>query len=294
MAPDLHLPNPPRRLFSRGDLLVAPWDEVTFVRLEGQPEVARDLLQRLCASDLRPLAVGETPGSAHLLLDRDGTLVDRAGIRLDHAGALIAPTPERLQTVQDRIEGMIFLEPLRVVRETLASCWSALGDLAGLPGIDFRLAPGLALGRGPLPDGLEPVTQAPAARWVRALLDRGELPLWLPGLALNPLYTGLAPLIGFTKGCYPGQEVIARMDSRGRIGWRLVCPSLPALPDGIDSGEPAGPGVLQGQPEPGEARLLGVLPAEADLPARVLCLVRPQWTRLDCRIGGRPHAIPLG
>lgn len=36
-----------------------------------------------------------------------------------------------------------------------------------------------------------------------------------------PLETGLLDAISFTKGCYVGQEIIARMESRGRIARRL-------------------------------------------------------------------------
>jgi aminomethyltransferase len=37
-----------------------------------------------------------------------------------------------------------------------------------------------------------------------------------------PLETGLMDAISFSKGCYVGQEIIARMDSRGQIAKRLV------------------------------------------------------------------------
>jgi len=32
-----------------------------------------------------------------------------------------------------------------------------------------------------------------------------------------PLETGLLDAVSFTKGCYVGQEIIARMESRGRL-----------------------------------------------------------------------------
>ena len=37
-----------------------------------------------------------------------------------------------------------------------------------------------------------------------------------------PLETGLWPDVSFNKGCYTGQEIIARMESRGRLAKRLV------------------------------------------------------------------------
>jgi tRNA-modifying protein YgfZ len=38
----------------------------------------------------------------------------------------------------------------------------------------------------------------------------------------NPLESGLAPLISWTKGCYIGQEVIARLDTYKKVQRRLV------------------------------------------------------------------------
>lgn len=37
-----------------------------------------------------------------------------------------------------------------------------------------------------------------------------------------PLETGLLDAVSFTKGCYVGQEIIARMESRGRLAKRLM------------------------------------------------------------------------
>ena len=37
-----------------------------------------------------------------------------------------------------------------------------------------------------------------------------------------PLEAGLLNAISFTKGCYPGQEIVERARSRGRVNWRLV------------------------------------------------------------------------
>ena len=37
-----------------------------------------------------------------------------------------------------------------------------------------------------------------------------------------PLETGLWDDVSFNKGCYTGQEIIARMESRGRLAKKLV------------------------------------------------------------------------
>jgi folate-binding protein YgfZ len=51
----------------------------------------------------------------------------------------------------------------------------------------------------------------------------------------------VARTVSFTKGCYTGQEVVARMESRGRVGHRLVglrlgAPALPAPGAAIGAG----------------------------------------------------------
>lgn len=59
-----------------------------------------------------------------------------------------------------------------------------------------------------------------------------------------PLETGLDDAISFTKGCYVGQEIIARMESRGRMAKRLCRVTLaaplqapqPLTVDGKDAG----------------------------------------------------------
>ncbi len=44
-----------------------------------------------------------------------------------------------------------------------------------------------------------------------------------------PLEANLWDSVSFTKGCYIGQEIIARMESRHRLAKTLVCLSLPAV-----------------------------------------------------------------
>lgn len=57
------------------------------------------------------------------------------------------------------------------------------------------------------------------------------VPLFGRELTLDyiPLEAGLRPDISFNKGCYTGQEIIARMDSRGKLAKKLVklIPSSP-------------------------------------------------------------------
>ena len=39
--------------------------------------------------------------------------------------------------------------------------------------------------------------------------------------AVNPLEAGLSTLVSFTKGCYIGQEVVARLDTYGKVRRKL-------------------------------------------------------------------------
>jgi tRNA-modifying protein YgfZ len=46
-----------------------------------------------------------------------------------------------------------------------------------------------------------------------------------------PLEVGLWDEVSFTKGCYTGQEIIARMESRGRLAKTIVCLNLAQFVD---------------------------------------------------------------
>jgi folate-binding Fe-S cluster repair protein YgfZ len=53
---------------------------------------------------------------------------------------------------------------------------------------------------------------------------------------------GLMPLISFTKGCYVGQEVIARLDTYDKVQRRLVglkCDALLTPDDALTDGDRA-------------------------------------------------------
>src|SRR6185295_4976010 len=46
-----------------------------------------------------------------------------------------------------------------------------------------------------------------------------------------PLELGLWDEVSFTKGCYTGQEIIARMESRGRLAKTIITVNLSAAVD---------------------------------------------------------------
>ena len=109
----------------------------------------------------------------------------------------------------------------------------------GLPGVDLI---------GPDPVAPDAAVAAGAAAWEAARIEAG-VPVMGAELTEKtiPAETGLVgQTVSFTKGCYTGQELVARIDSRGsnvpRLlrGVRLEGPAAPGwplrLPDGADAG----------------------------------------------------------
>lgn len=105
--------------------------------------------------------------------------------------------------------------------------------------------------------GLVPIDE-PSYDYLR--IEAG-LPRFGRELSLHyiPLETGLWDDVSFSKGCYTGQEIIARMESRGKLAKRLV---------GLRPGAPveAGAEITAG------GRSVGTITSAADGPAGLLAL----------------------
>lgn len=92
----------------------------------------------------------------------------------------------------------------------------------------FEIAPGVGFTLGP-------VESAPTDAWLAALITHK-----IPTIALAqsekflPHYIGMIELgaVSFTKGCYLGQEIIARMHYKGNLKKHLVCQIDPPESDG--------------------------------------------------------------
>lgn len=86
--------------------------------------------------------------------------------------------------------------------------------------------------RGMLAGGQAPVDREALARWRRLDLCRG-LPWLEPDSSGQhlPQWLGLEALgaLAYDKGCYPGQEVIARLHYRGSVKYRLTGLKIDAL-----------------------------------------------------------------
>ena len=171
-----------------------------FVRASG-PD-AEDFLQRMLSNDVAALAVGEACDA--LLLTAKARLI--APLRVLRRGPedfLLMTEPElgepvRAQLLRTRFAAKVELDPEE------HESWLVLG---GEEVLDER------------PQGDE-VSEEELERW---RIEAG-IPRW--GRELNdrilPAEAGLTEThVSFTKGCYPGQEPIARQHYRGKLNRRL-------------------------------------------------------------------------
>ena len=204
--------------------------ETTVLRLEGRD--ALDLLHRLSASLLSDLAPGAC--RAALFCDFRGRLLHRAVAAVTRDGAVWllrddAPGAELLAFV----ERGVFREDVRVADQ--GARWSACtagGDAAGPAGGDT-----LAVGTIEERDGA-PVRARIAADFALALVpagapcagadERARIRAGRPRHGheihsnFTPFEVGLASEVHLAKGCYPGQEALARLVTYRSVRRRLV------------------------------------------------------------------------
>jgi hypothetical protein len=147
---------------------------------------------------------------------------------------------------------------------------------------------------------VHPAVPAAGAEWLLRDIEDG-LPVtsrakpdqFLPQMLNLDLLGG----VSFNKGCYPGQEVIARMKYRGRVKRRLQrfelaaadtpAPDTPIYLQDDDSGNTAGSIINAARSANGLHAVLAV--AQLD-PERPLCAFRPNGPVLTLR--ALPYEIP--
>ena len=237
---------------------------------------AKDLLHRIVTADVESLGPGQ--GAPSFLLERSGRIVDRVLIVNRERDYLLVGNPGRGGAIADWIGRYVIADDVEVKDIT---AWTVHWTLLGAPALrvlketfalDAReMEPweGRVLSRG---DGRLTVVRAEdlggptfhlmtpvaASAQLRAALKAlpegdadayaaaclaGGLPRW--GFEYDektiPLETGMLREISFDKGCYLGQEVIARLHHQQRVKRRLVRlrvdgTGLPARGDGVDAG----------------------------------------------------------
>ncbi len=213
------------------------------VRVEGRDRL--DFLHRMSTNAL--LGVPEGRAVPTVLTNPLARVVDLVWVLSSHDHALLITGPDRGQTVRDWLKGYIFFQddvrlslpsdPVSLLGfygpDALAAVQAAFpalpplapGEVRGaqawlgwavsrpsLPGVRVLVGPG----GGEIP-GLKATDDATQAAYAALRIEAGapEHGAEIDAEAI-PLEVGLQDAISFTKGCYIGQEIIARMETRHR------------------------------------------------------------------------------
>lgn len=215
---------------------------------------ATDFLQRITSNDVAVLREGE--GCPTLLLERTGRFVDRLIAGDTGDGFLLVGSPGRGDAVHAFLDRYVIAEDVRVrdLRDSTvlitvaggdagAVLGRALGmDVADLPPWHHRTGPGGVrviraehVGGGAfhvvapseagasVNDALAAMPEMDAGTW-RTLRILAGVPEFGEeyGDRTIALETRMFDAISFTKGCYVGQEVIARLHNHNRVKRALV------------------------------------------------------------------------
>ena len=228
---------------------------------------AIDLLDRLSTNKLNDILVGEIEGT--VLTTNKGRIIDLLFVVRQEDHLLIVTGPETRQRVAEWIDFYTFIEDVEVQDITDSTAMlsvagrkvkKALPQLSDLPlsdaaqltvcGIDALVLHTEMAGIV----GYDFIVSADRASALReALTDVGAVPVGSHATEIlrigygvaeyggelhedyNPLEAGLKDYISFNKGCYIGQEVVARLNTYDKVQKHLMCLSLeagdaPALP----------------------------------------------------------------
>jgi tRNA-modifying protein YgfZ len=183
-----------------------------FVRVAG-PD-AEDYLQRMLSNDVAALAPGDSC-EALLLTAKARVIAPVRVLRRSADDFLLLTEPELGERVRHELSRFRFAAKAEIEPEQHRSL-VVFGGGDGIPTDDFGEA-----AREVLDADLEPTigedelerlrVTAGTPRWGREIDDR-----------VLPAEAGLVErAVSFTKGCYPGQEPIARLRYRGHVNRRL-------------------------------------------------------------------------
>jgi tRNA-modifying protein YgfZ len=184
----------------------------SYVRVAG-PDAA-DFLERMVSNEVAPLALGESR-DALLLTPKARVIAPLRVLRRGDDDFLLLTEPELGELVRSHLVRARFAAKCEVEPEEHAST-IVLGEAEGIPTPDYGV-PARELLDGPEPEGdveeLERLRiEAGTPLFGREIDDR-----------VFPAEAGLTErAVSFTKGCYPGQEPIARLHYRGQANRRLA------------------------------------------------------------------------
>jgi folate-binding protein YgfZ len=216
------------------------FNEWTAVRLVGKDRAS--FLHNMCTNDIRGLAPN---GQCEAFLtDVKGKIVAHVVAFVDGESLLLLAVPGQGEAIIKHLDRYIITEDVRLIDETSSAAWVlCVGPLAGrlaeggLPGHPLKSTLFFALcqqvwtggfwARGPM-DASDPraerVEFCSDAVWHTLRIESGW-PLF--GVDFDesnlPQEVGrIAEAINFRKGCYLGQETIARIDALGHVNRQIA------------------------------------------------------------------------
>ncbi|MBZ0309522.1 MAG: glycine cleavage system protein T [Anaerolineae bacterium] len=240
-------------------------------RLELSDRDRLSLIHRMSTNDVLALAEGQ--GAATVLTTPIGRIIDLITVFQAGEKVYVITSPERGETIFNYFRRNIFFNDRVKVHLHESHLYGLYGSRAakmlenfgvGKLGLyDFVIYEETLIARvKPLagggfwlmgmPDALENLTHR-LLGWGAEIADAETMELLrieagYPAVELSdeyiPLEVGLWDSVSFNKGCYTGQEIIARMESRGKLAKMMVRLSLndplPAQTPLYLEGEPVG------------------------------------------------------
>ncbi|MEE9216171.1 MAG: hypothetical protein V3U32_01940 [Anaerolineales bacterium] len=222
-------------------VLIVQHDTPGVVELRGADRL--DLLHRLSTNDLENMPADRVQRT--VFTDPVGRMIDVVTVLSFSDELLLVTSSGKSQALQDWLQGHIFFQDDVTVHvsEQDWSLYGAFGPKAA------ELVPSAAPAAGTLIAGdhgvIWPIDQ-PVAGYKRLIRPDKTVEDWvadpsaanafeilrievgLPKMGAEiqedsiPLEVGLWDAVSFEKGCYVGQEIIARMESRGKLAKQLV------------------------------------------------------------------------
>lgn len=223
-----------------GPLPLTGWSTV---RMAGPDRLA--FLHNMCTNDVRSLPPHSQCEA--FLTDVKGKIVGHVFVLVDSSDVLLVTTPGQAPALIAHLDRYIIREDVQLEDATAAVAWQidvapAAAESNAPPGFVGRtesgaiVAPCLPLGpratwRG-IPAGEDAGSSERDAVWHALRIEAGW-PLFgrdFDGSHLPQEVSRDTQAISFRKGCYLGQETIARIDALGHVNKRLATVRLSAEP----------------------------------------------------------------
>src|SRR6266498_5728330 len=191
---------------------------------------AEDLLQRMVSNDVAALAPGESC-EALLLTPKARVIAPMRVLRRGDDDFLLLTEPELGETLRDELLRMRFAAKAQIELEEHSSHLLLGESGAGVPNDDYGVPAVEVLDQDP-PEGLPSLSDED--------LERLRVEAGTPRFGneiderVLPAEAGLVDrAVSLTKGCFPGQEPIARLHYRGHAnrGLRVLALDGNDLPD---------------------------------------------------------------